>query len=237
MDKTQPLPEARELVAMLDATMKETGLSRSGWAKAAGLSPNALYHLYEGRTASLTTATLSKLARAAGKEPGAFLRADTLAVESPELPAETVTPAPTLSRHEMPLDVPVYGTAVGGAVGDFQINGQTVDYIRRPPALRAARNAFAIFYANDSMFPAYESGDPIYINPAIHPRPGDNVLIELHPARDGTPGAAYVKRLVRRTPSHIIVAQYNPPKDDIRFDLARVKTVWRIVPTRELLGV
>jgi phage repressor protein C with HTH and peptisase S24 domain len=204
--------------------LETPGKSKSGLAKALGLDPAAVTRLLQGK----------RLLKAAEIQTVRdYLGPDT----APLPPPEQIIPAPALSRHDMPQDVPVYGTAVGGSVGDFQLNGQTVDYVRRPPALRNALNAFAIYYANDSMYPAYEAGDPIYINPAIHPRPGDNVLIELHPARDGTPGAAYVKRLVRKAPTYILVGQYNPPRDDIRFETAKIKAIWRIVPVRELLGV
>ena len=37
----------------------------------------------------------------------------------------------------MPVDVPVFGTAVGGSEGDFSFNGQVVDYVRRPPGVMA----------------------------------------------------------------------------------------------------
>lgn len=152
-------------------------------------------------------------------------------------PGETMTEAPMLSRHDMPLDVPVYGTAVGGSMGDFQLNGQVVDYIRRPPSLTRARNAFAIFYANDSMFPRYETGDPIYVNPSRPPGPGDDVLIEMHGEGDGEPGAAYVKRLVKRSASFVMLQQFNPPRSDIKIDLAKIRNLWRIVPPKELLAV
>lgn len=152
-------------------------------------------------------------------------------------PGEAITEAPMIHRQDMPLDVPVYGTAVGGSVGDFQLNGQVVDYIRRPPSLARSRNAFAIFYANDSMYPRYEAGDPIYINPARHPSPGDDVLIELHQKEGGEPGAAYVKRLVKRSASFIVVEQFNPARADIKIELVRIRNLWRIVPPKELLAV
>jgi len=157
--------------------------------------------------------------------------------DMPLPPGETMHEAPMLSRHDMPLDIPVYGTAVGGAAGDFQLNGQVVDYIRRPPSLAKSRNAFAIFYANDSMWPRYEAGDPIYVNPARHASPGDDVLIELHPTKGDEPGAAYVKRLVKRSPSFIVVEQFNPARADIKIDLAKIRNLWRIVPPKELLAV
>src|ERR1700761_9555609 len=47
-------------------------------------------------------------------------------------PIKTVAP---LAPADMPKDVPVLGSAVGGITADFRLNGQTIDYARRPPAI------------------------------------------------------------------------------------------------------
>lgn len=161
------------------------------------------------------------------------------APEPPPLspPSEIGGEAPMISKFDMPLDVPVLGTAVGGSAGDFSLNGETVDYVRRPPVLRSVRHAFAIFYTSDSMYPLFEQGDPVYINPTRPPKIGDYVLIEMQPSHDGSPGPAYIKKLVKRNERVIVVAQFNPPRDDIRLDAAKIKNLWRIVPVKELLGI
>lgn len=237
-DSAKRLIQARE----------RAGYTRAADAAAAMGVAAATYHGHENgsrglgrsaqRYADFFGVSLDWLLRGKGEPPsGEAKPAPETPAEPPLPPGEDLIPAPMISRHDMPADVPVYGTAVGGAVGDFQLNGQLVDYIRRPPALRSARNAFAIFYANDSMYPAFEAGDPLYVNPAIPPRAGDYIIIEMHPARDGTPGAAYVKRLVRKTEKTLICSQYNPARDDLKFEMAKIKAIWRVVPTRELLGV
>ena len=209
--------------------LKKPGKTQRGLATALGLDPSAVSRLLKGER---------QLKAAEADQVRAYLEVDTdSATPDPLPPGEEMTEAPMLRRADMPLDVPVLGTAVGGSMGDFSINGQVVDYIRRPPSLAAVKQAFAIFYANDSMWPLYEPGDPIYINPSRPPRPGDYVLIEMHGLPDGSPGAAYVKRLVKKTEKVVIVAQYNPPRDDIRYETGKIKNVWRIVPTRELLSV
>ncbi|HYC05527.1 MAG TPA: S24 family peptidase [Azospirillaceae bacterium] len=137
---------------------------------------------------------------------------------------------------QMARDVPVRGTAVGGLDADFFFNGGTVDWVRRPPGLQATRDAFAIYVAGSSMSPRYEEGDLVYVHPARPPRSGDDVLIELH-GRDGEPGPCYIKRLLRRTPTLIVAAQFNPARDDLEYELASVRGVFKIMTAAELLGV
>lgn len=55
----------------------------------------------------------------------------------------------------MPIDVPVMGTAVGGSAGDFQLNGQVVDYVRRPPGISGNRGAYCIYMTGTSMEPRF----------------------------------------------------------------------------------
>lgn len=91
-----------------------------------------------------------------------------LPTPSTPLPPSEVTrsDAPFLRRSDMHDDVPVRGVAVGGDDGYFTMNGQEVDYIRRPPGISGSVNAFAIYVHSESMVPAYEPGTPVYINPA-----------------------------------------------------------------------
>ncbi len=149
------------------------------------------------------------------------------------VPAAIVA-APDFSQ--MPLDVPVLGTAVGGSSGDFTFNNGVVDYVRRPPGIARNRSVFCVFLRGDSMAPRLESGDLLYCNPSRPARPGDDVLVELHPSAPGEAGAAYVKRLDAQTPTKLILRQYNPPKR-IEIPLARILRVCPILRTQELLGL
>ncbi|HYE52108.1 MAG TPA: S24 family peptidase [Azospirillaceae bacterium] len=136
----------------------------------------------------------------------------------------------------MARDIPVRGTAVGGLDADFFFNGGTVDWVRRPPGLQTTRDAFAIYVAGSSMSPRYEEGDLVYVHPGRTPRNGDDVLIELH-GRHGEPGPCYIKRLVRRTATRVVAAQFNPVRDDLEYDVATVRGVYKIMTAAELLGV
>jgi phage repressor protein C with HTH and peptisase S24 domain len=135
----------------------------------------------------------------------------------------------------MPSDVPVQGTAVGGASGDFRFNGQVVDYVRRPPGIIHMRNVYALWIVGDSMAPWNKDGDLIYVSPARPAVTGDYVVVQLNDQGDGEPGAAMVKQLVGRTPTQLKLAQFNPARD-FTLALAKVKAVHRVLTLRELLG-
>jgi phage repressor protein C with HTH and peptisase S24 domain len=86
----------------------------------------------------------------------------------------------------------------------------------------------------DSMYPRYDAGDLVFVDSNRPPSVGDDVIVELHAAEDGTPGAAFIKRLRRRSGSKVEVEQFNPPKE-LSFDTADVKLLHRVVPSQELL--
>ncbi len=138
----------------------------------------------------------------------------------------------------LPRDLPVKGVAACGKHddGDFILNGETVQYIKRPTVLLGVENAFAVYLTGDSMLPKYKPGKRVYVHTAQPPQIGDDVLVELYPESDNEPaGQAMVKELVARTPTKIRLKQHNPPDDRIEIDRKRVKHIYRIVPYDELL--
>lgn len=154
-----------------------------------------------------------------------------------ERQADLSTTLPVPAVASMPIDLPEIGVAAGGSGGDFSVNGQTIDYKRRPPGLMSNRAAFAIRVIGESMYPRYEEGQLIYVDPKRPPRIGDDVLIELKPERGGEPGAAYIKRLLAKTPTKLRLGQFNPVREDIEIrheDVLRVSTVLQLA---DLLGV
>lgn len=154
-----------------------------------------------------------------------------------DAPAAVTVPLP--SRREMPQNLPVLGTTVGGSDdhnGSFELNGQTIDYVMRPPGLAGARDAFALFVVSDSMAPRYEPGDLVFVHPHRPVTPGCDVVVELK-GPDGTPGQCFIKRLVRMTARELLLAQFNPPRDDIAIARHLVRNVFRILTPKELLGV
>ena len=136
----------------------------------------------------------------------------------------------------MPVDVPVFGTAVGGSDGDFSFNGQVVDYVRRPPGVMKLRSMYALWVLGDSMSPWNKNGDLIYVTPARPPVGGDHVVIEMVGAAENEPGIAMVKLLVGKTATQLKLKQYNPEKE-FSVALSKVKSVHKVLSLRDLLGV
>lgn len=137
----------------------------------------------------------------------------------------------------MARDLPVRGTTVGGADGEFVLNGETVDLVRRPPGISPTANVFALYVQGDSMSPRYERGDLVYVNTLKPPTPGSDVVIELHPAKGEAAGACYIKRLVKIGPENLRVAEFFPERREFTIDRRKVRRIWRIYSTAELLGV
>lgn len=171
--------------------------------------------------------------------PGYEEMASWLDPESDAGPRQPLTVAP--QRGGKP-DLAVRGIALGGKEGDgdFQINGNALDYIARPAGLINRPAAFAIILRNTSMEPVYKHGWPVFIDPeGRKPVEGEDVLIELYgdDPDDRENGPAFIKTLVARRGGQHILQQYNPPPDELRFDSARVKNLYRVIPYPEAMGL
>jgi SOS-response transcriptional repressor LexA len=136
----------------------------------------------------------------------------------------------------MPVDVPVYGTVVGGADGDFEMNGEVIDRVRRPAGLTNARNAFALYVVGSSMSPRYDVGDLIFVHPGRPPVSGSDVVVELHAKDEFGRGKALLKIYRGKTPTQLLLSQLNPARE-LQIPLDEVKQVWRVLRTNELLGI
>lgn len=166
-----------------------------------------------------------------------LLKDEMIHTNSPKMPREalpTPTEFPIVSRW--PLDVPVRGIGACGSEGDFAFNGDVIDYVRRPPGLSAARDAFALYVVGTSMSPWKEPGDLIFVRAGRPPSIGDYVVVELKPEHEGEAGVCLIKRLVGRDSLRLKLTQYNPPRD-IEIEMSQVATLFRIVPLEELVGV
>lgn len=158
----------------------------------------------------------------------------------PPANATIATQAPRLlQRTEMARDVPVMGTVMGGDTKDevdFQLNGQVVDYVRRPPRIAGRKDVFAAYVQGTSMSPWREPGKLIYVEQARPPAIGDYVLVELKPARGDEVRGALVKQFKGATQTKYKLYQYNPSKD-LLIDRHKVLNIFRVMDLDELLGV
>lgn len=225
----------------------QAGLSVRAVAAAIGCPPST-YASYEDKykKARLPLDLVERLVpvfASKGVPPAALFELAGLRGEAPAIESDLERPAEIGSEvlavpppGGLPRDIQVQGVAIGGADGDFSFNGEVIDHVRRPPGLAGTRGVFAIYVVGDSMSPRFEDGDLIFVHPGRPPSPGDDVVVELH-GSDGTAGPCYVKRLLRRSASRVVLRQFNPPRDDIAIPARRIKMIYRILTSAELLGV
>lgn len=159
--------------------------------------------------------------------------------ESDKVEVDDAIEAPTgrQIRSTMPKDVPVLGTAARGSDADFTImNGDAVDWVRRPPRFAGRKDIFALWVRSDTMARWRSSGDLVYCEAVRAPRNGDHVMIEMEPTGTDEHRPAYLKKLVSSDGPNYTVEQYNPPKT---FKIAKdqVRAVFRVIDFAELLSV
>lgn len=221
-------PEHVRLGARIRDLRKSRGLTATQLSSELGVSQPAISQWETGKEPP-SRDSLTKLSRALGVSVSALL-------DEGDIANVAHAPAQVPSAGSMTIDVPVFGTVVGGASGDFSFNGQVVDYVRRPPGVAKLRNMYALWIVGDSMAPWNKSGDLIYVSPARPPVPGDHVVIELVGGAEHEPGTAMVKLLVAKTATQLKLRQYNPDSE-FALPLSRVKAIHKVLSLRDLLGV
>ena len=116
---------------------------------------------------------------------------------------------PVAMRANLP-DLAVYASAAGGPEGAWVLSPDAIAWIHRDQRLVGVREAFACYVVGESMFPAYEQGNLLLVNPAVPPNAGDDCLL----VQEAPDGARYalIKRLVRFNSTSWTVKQWNPDK-------------------------
>jgi phage repressor protein C with HTH and peptisase S24 domain len=131
--------------------------------------------------------------------------------------------------------IPVMGAGQGGSEGWFPWNGDTVDYVSRPPHLAGAIGAYAVYVAGSSMEPRYFAGELVYVHPNRPITNGAFVLVQIKPESEGETPRAFMKRLMRRTATKVTFEQFNPPKE-IEMKASDIHSMHRIVGSAESSG-
>ncbi len=174
------------------------------------------------------------LALLSGREANALSGREADAPPNPDAFSPSIADLPAAGA--MPLDVPVFGTAVGGDDADFEMNGEVIDRVRRPPGLGGARTAFALYVVGHSMSPRYDEGDLIFVHPGRPPVPGCDVVVELQAVDEFGRHKALLKTYRGKSATRLMLSQLNPP-GPVEVPLDQVRQVLRVLRTAELLGV
>jgi SOS-response transcriptional repressor LexA len=152
-----------------------------------------------------------------------------------------------LNRQESPRDLPVHGTALGGGFIPPEIEsqvevthvmmGETIDYVRRPPALMGRTDVYALYVIGTSMEPRFEPGETLCVDPRKPPSIGDDVVVQLarQEGDDREIETCLIKKLVRMNGTTIELRQYNP---DCSFKIQRerVAAIHRVFRLGDLLS-
>jgi len=214
------------------------GLTLSGLAAAAGLNKDTLTRS-RGRGGTPSMATLRKLAAYLGMPVEDLVKAPGM---PPELARTWRHRTDSLREREngpfrvtLRKDLPVRGTAAGSAMNGFQISGDVIEYVLRPPTLDSVPDAYAIQVVSESMSPLHRPGDLCFVHPHRFCRRGDSVIIQIR-APESTSVEAYIKIFVRETPEEFVVEQLNP-NGEIRYSKSRVVSVHKVLTMNELFGV
>lgn len=138
-------------------------------------------------------------------------------------------------RSEMRRDIPILGTVSGG-VGALQMNGEPIDWARRPPRLEGRSDVFGLYVEDLSMVPAFRPGALVLVERAKPPAIGDDIVIEIAPEKAGDDPRALIKHLVGLTATEVRLFQHNPAKE---FTVPRklVIRMYRVLTMADLLGV
>jgi len=202
------------------------GLSQEGLARAVGISQAAIKKIEDGST--VRSRYLPDIAKFLGipLEETALQSVQTqqsVVIQKESPTASAPFPIPPISNRR----IPVYGTAIGGDDGAFQMNNQVIDYVFCPPGLENVPNVYAVYVQGDSMEPAFTAGQLVWLHPSRPVRPDDDVVVQIKPY-EHEPPMAFIKRYVRKTADFLVVKQFNPPRD-IEYDIDQVVSCHRIV--------
>jgi len=119
--------------------------------------------------------------------------------------------------------IKVYGRAVGGVDGEFEMNGSVLYEVMAPPILSDISGAYAVQVSGDSMSPRYEDGEICFVDPNRRVKRGDYVIAQIRLEEHG-PLLAYVKKFVRHNAAELVLEQFNPAKE-LTFDARCVHSV------------
>lgn len=221
----------------LKKQLQDSGKSQADLARYLKLAPPIINKIVQGRR--LIKAAEADQIRAFFRRPGAevdtpFPQARTESefnVRESIVDANITTPL----RSEMPRDIPILGTVSGGP-GGLQMNGDAIDWARRPPRLKGRSDVFGLWVEDLSMVPAFRPGTLILVERARPPSPGDDVVIEIRPEKQGDTPHALIKHLVALTSTTVRLLQHNPAKE-LEIPRKHVIRLYRVMPLADLLGV
>jgi phage repressor protein C with HTH and peptisase S24 domain len=220
--------------------LSDKGLSVAQAERMSALGSGTLRKLLSNPNQSPNSRTLTAIAKGLNVTEASLLP-DTDEPEDDQIAASPLPDAriakmtSTPNMFELPKDVEVRGTAAGSHLrGAFQFSGETIEYVRRPPALIGVRDVYALYVEGSSMEPQFFPGDLVYIHSHRPARFGDPVVIQVKAGSEheieGTIGI-----YLRKTEKHIVIKKHNPPAE-VQITRTAGTVIHKIMTTNELFG-
>jgi len=228
------------LIQRINQRLADLGKSVQSVSVQATGAKETLRKILDGTTKSPRVDTVQKLAVALGTTPEWLMGQTNTMVAAQAV--DEANPAPLKSippnlpaRSEMPNDVKVLGTAAGSHLrGAFQLFGDVIDYVRRPPALMGARDVYALYVEGSSMEPQYFPGDLVYVHPGRPPRSGDAVVVQA--AVDEETVEATIGIYRKQTAESFVIQKHNPAAE-VHIKRSTIKAIHKVLTINELFGV
>lgn len=209
-----------DIATRLRNIRNRTGMGMDRFAKHIGLPGGSSLQRYEDSSIERThlpVDLVQKLLKVVGTGDPPIARHEVMALAVPALeeilppigpPGERIS---HLDPRERPpaSTVPIYAAAMGGT-GHLLVSFDAIDYHSPPGDIAAVRGAYGVLVVGDSMVPAYEPGDIVWLNPHLPPQFETDVVL-YHAAPAGQ-AEAIIKRLVSFTADEWTLRQYNKPR-------------------------
>ena len=120
--------------------------------------------------------------------------------------------------------IPIYGQAVAGVNGEFSFNGKKLFEVLCPPQLLRTSDAYGVQVSGDSMYPRYEDGEIVYVDPSRRVKKGDYVVAQVMAEEGSSLPQVFIKKFVRHNEAELVLEQF-VPKKNLVFPHERVVSV------------
>lgn len=96
--------------------------------------------------------------------------------------------------------------------GEFAFNGIKLFEVLCPPQLSHVNNAYGVQVSGDSMYPRYEDGEIVYVDPSRRVKKGDYVVAQVMLDEGSSLPQAFIKKFVHHNEVELVLEQFNPEK-------------------------
>lgn len=133
-------------------------------------------------------------------------------------------------------EIPILGTSACGEAGAFQFDdNEPIGFVPRPSGLAEVPDVYALKLRGESMWPAFEAADIVFVHPRRRASAGDYVCLQvIENPREGM--KSYIKRLVSISDERVVVEQLNPSARR-EFKRTTVVAVHRVLRINDVVGV